>query len=75
MYVAPRPVIVQQPVYRVSVGVDVQRALARRGYYGGAIDGDIGPRSRAAIRSYQVDRGLPVTGRIDTLLLRSLGLL
>jgi len=56
-----------------SLAVDVQRALQRRGYYRGYIDGDIGPGSRSAIRAYQRDRGLSVTGRIDTSLLRSLG--
>jgi hypothetical protein len=62
-------------VYRGrSVTVDVQVALAKRGYYHGPIDGDIGPGSRAAIRAYQVDRGLPVTGRIDQNLLRALRL-
>jgi hypothetical protein len=57
-----------------SLEVDVQRALKRRGYYSGSIDGDIGPGSRSAIRSYQADRGLAVTGRIDSALLRSLGI-
>jgi hypothetical protein len=57
-----------------SLEVDVQRALKRRGYYTGAIDGDIGPGSREAIRAYQADRGLSVTGRIDNPLLRSLGI-
>ena len=57
-----------------SVAVDVQRKLARLHYYRGAIDGEIGSGSRAAIREYQNDRGLPVTGRIDDRLLRSLGL-
>lgn len=52
----------------------VQRALARRGYYHGAIDGDIGPASRRAITRYQVDHGLPVTGTVTSSLLRSLGL-
>ena len=54
--------------------VDVQRALTRRGFYRGGIDGDLGPGTRAAIRSYQYQRGLEVTGRIDGTLLRSLGL-
>ena len=66
-----------QPYYDSTAGsleVDVQRALKRRGYYSGAIDGDIGPGSRNAIRSYQADRGLAVTGRIDSALLRSLGI-
>jgi His-Xaa-Ser repeat protein HxsA len=57
-----------------SLEADVQRALKRRGYYAGSIDGDIGPASRAAIREYQSERGLERTGRIDAALLRSLGL-
>ena len=52
----------------------MQRALQRRGYYRGYVDGDIGPGSRAAIRSYQARHGLYVTGRIDSALLRSLGI-
>ena len=55
-----------------SLAVDVQRALRSRGYYRGYIDGDVGPGTRAAIRAYQRDRGLSVTGRIDSSLLRSL---
>ncbi len=57
-----------------ELSVDVQRALARRGYYRGEIDGDIGAGTRAAIRRYQYDRRLEVTGRIDRSLLRSLDL-
>jgi hypothetical protein len=60
--------------YDADLSVDVQRALARRGYYRGEIDGDVGPATRAAIRSYQYNRGLEVTGRIDGSLLRSLNL-
>ena len=60
--------------YSDDLAVDVQRALARRGFYRGGIDGDIGPGTRAAIRSYQYTRGLEVTGRIDGTLLRSLGI-
>lgn len=60
--------------YDDDLSVDVQRALARRGFYRGSIDGDVGPGTRAAIRSYQYDRGLEVTGRIDNSLLRSLRL-
>jgi hypothetical protein len=57
---------------RDDLGASVQRALARRGYYRGPIDGDIGPGSRAAIRDYQADRGLPISGRIDRRLIDSL---
>jgi len=44
---------------------EVQSALARAGYYDGPIDGSIGPATRNALRRYQRDRGLSVTGRID----------
>jgi hypothetical protein len=71
------------PVYRASryyaagdysLDATVQRELRHRGYYRGPIDGDIGPGSRSAIRQYQADHGLRVTGRIDSSLLRSLGI-
>jgi His-Xaa-Ser repeat protein HxsA len=60
--------------YGDDLAVDVQRALARRGFYHGAIDGDVGPGTRGAIREYQYRNRLEVTGRIDRSLLRSLGL-
>ena len=59
--------------YSDGLAVEVQRELRRRGYYRGPIDGDIGPGSRWAIRAYQRDRGLSATGRINSSLLRSLG--
>jgi peptidoglycan hydrolase-like protein with peptidoglycan-binding domain len=52
----------------------VQIALARRGYYRSAIDGQAGQQTRSAIRRYQRDRRLAVTGAIDRSLLRSLGI-
>ena len=55
-----------------SVTVDVQRELRRRGYYHSSVDGDVGPGTRQAIRTYQIENRLPVTGRIDGSLLRSL---
>jgi hypothetical protein len=57
-----------------SVDVAVQQALARRGYYYGRIDGDIGPASRRSIARYQDDCGLRVTGSINASLLDSLGI-
>ena len=59
--------------YDRPIEVDVQIALQNRGYYRGPIDGDVGPGTRYAIREYQYDYRLPVTGRIDRYLLRSLG--
>jgi len=81
-YTAPYypPTVVYTPPVRVTVPAEstevaVQKELAKRGYYGGEIDGKLGPRTQAAIRAYQVDKGLPVTGKIDGALLRKLGLL
>jgi putative peptidoglycan binding protein len=52
----------------------VQSALAREGYYDGAIDGSLGPATRNALRRYQRDRRLSVTGRIDRSVIEALGL-
>ena len=57
-----------------SRAATVQQALARRGYYHGSIDGDIGPQSQRAIALYQHDHRLRATGSITQSLLDSLGL-
>ena len=44
---------------------DVQYELRLRGYYRGPLDGLDGPLTRSAIRQYQEDAGLAVTGAID----------
>jgi peptidoglycan hydrolase-like protein with peptidoglycan-binding domain len=50
----------------------VQRALQARGYREiGAADGDIGPRSIAAITRFRLAQGLPA-GLIDKRLLKAL---
>lgn len=48
----------------------VQRELAAKGYDPGAIDGDAGLLTRAAILAYQHDKNLPVTGTASTELLQ-----
>jgi hypothetical protein len=58
-----------------SLVVQVQKDLARAGYYQGDIDGVIGPSTRAAIAHYQQDHGMQVTSRIDESLLQALGLI
>ena len=55
-----------------SAEVDVQSALADLGYYDGPIDGIVGSGTRRAVRAFQRDNGLPVTGRIDRRLLNAL---
>lgn len=57
-----------------DTAADVQRALKRRGYYHGSVDGVIGPESRNAIRNFQADKRLNASGRIDRDTLRELDL-
>lgn len=74
--VLARPAYVTYPVYAsYPVEVSVQVELKRKGYYGGTIDGAIGPSTQKAIAKYQSDNGLPPTGQINEALLKSLGIL
>ena len=57
-----------------SIVARVQQRLARAGYYRGAIDGVIGPRTQYAIRAYERNHGLPADGVIDHRLLTTMGL-
>ena len=57
-----------------SIVIQVQSRLARAGYYRGAIDGAMGPRTRYAIQAYERDHGLRVDGAISGSLLRNMGL-
>jgi len=41
---------------------EIQAELQRQGYDTGPVDGRMGPRTRAAIRQYQQQNGLPVNG-------------
>jgi His-Xaa-Ser repeat protein HxsA len=52
----------------------VQAGLFSRNYDPGAIDGVLSEKTKAAIRKYQGDRHLPVTGTMTTELLSSLGI-
>jgi hypothetical protein len=52
---------------------NVQYALQQLGYFSEAVDGVLGPVTRAAIEDYQVENNLPVTGAIDRPFLVSLG--
>jgi len=58
----------------VRLVIEVQRRLARAGYYHGSIDGVLGPETRRAIRAYERDHNTPAYGVIDRQLLRTLGL-
>lgn len=68
-----------EPIYGYNqmeprqVMLRVQRELRRDGYYRGALDGLIGPQTRAALARFQRDNGLYVTRRIDGPTLAALG--
>jgi hypothetical protein len=57
-----------------STVVAAQRRLARAGYYHGAIDGILGPKTRRAIRAYERDHNAPAYGVIDRQILTKLGM-
>ena len=59
--------------YWTDLAMSVQSKLAQQSYYRGPIDGVIGSGSLQAIRRFQSDHGLPVTGRINPKLLDALG--
>jgi peptidoglycan hydrolase-like protein with peptidoglycan-binding domain len=43
---------------------DIQRALKAAGFYAGAIDGKIGPRTKKAVIDFQKANGLKVDGKV-----------
>lgn len=51
---------------------EVHRDLARRGLYGGTLDGKFGAATRDAVRRYQIERGLVPDGYADRALLAAL---
>jgi peptidoglycan hydrolase-like protein with peptidoglycan-binding domain len=53
--------------------VFAQQRLKERGYYSGPVDGVIGPNTEAALRGYQRDQRLSVTGKLDAQTVRALG--
>ena len=57
-----------------QVIANVQSTLQAQGYYQGAVDGTLGPVTRAALASYQSDHSLYPTAAIDEPTLKSLGM-
>lgn len=54
--------------------MDAQAALNRELAIGIAEDGKMGPETRAAVRQFQTEQGLQVSGQLDTATLQALGL-
>jgi len=61
--------------FDAPVVLQAKRILANMGYYGGPMDGFIGPSLHQAIAAYQADHHLEVTGGLDAMLLQSIGML
>ena len=60
--------------YWNNLATSVQTKLADQGYYHSQIDGVIGSGTVEAVRRFQTDHGLNVTGKIDPELLNALGI-
>lgn len=58
--VVPTPTIPTLPY----TNQDIQKALKAAGIYTGPIDGIIGPKTKAAIESFQRSKGLKVDGKV-----------
>lgn len=52
------------PQEKTARDMDIQRALKAAGFYAGAIDGKIGPRTKRAIEEFQKAKGLKVDGKV-----------
>jgi photosystem II stability/assembly factor-like uncharacterized protein len=54
--------------------LEMQQALLDAGYHFGEPDGKMGPATTAALKKFQTDRHLPVTGKLDSITLNTLGI-
>lgn len=57
---------------KMSPAKQAQTHLSNLGYYAGKIDGQLGPKSKAAIKAFQKDQGLKPTGVVNASLLAML---
>ena len=73
-YAYSEPIYGYNDLEPAQVITSVQTELQRLGYYRYAVDGQMGPATRAAIANYQRDTGLSITSAIDEPTLQSLGL-
>jgi len=57
----------------IETTMQAQEALNAAGYHLGEPDGKPGPETTVAVKKFQVDRHLPVTGKLDSITLAVLG--
>lgn len=70
----PPTAAVPEAVGRVKAAVgeqtgpvkDIQTALKNTGFYNGAIDGKLGPKTKKAIEEFQKSKGLKADGKVGT---------
>ena len=67
-------IVIAPPQTSDDVVRKAQEALDRAGYQVGMADGRLGTRTVAAIKRFQADRYLPVTGQLDQTTIAALGL-
>jgi peptidoglycan hydrolase-like protein with peptidoglycan-binding domain len=60
------------PLVELNTVALAQSQLNALGYRAGPVDGIVGPRTRAAIRRFQADTGLPADGRMSDPLIAAL---
>lgn len=69
----PAPSVSSAPTEETSALIsEVQTLLNKKGYDAGSPDGIAGPKTRAAIRKFENDGGLPVDGLVDDALYAAL---
>ena len=73
-----KPAVATTARRRTAVKADdsvlrAQEALAAAGYHLGVPDGKPGPTTTAALKKFQTDRHLPVTGKLDAITTAALG--
>src|SRR5918996_4247419 len=68
----PRALTHEEVLGKSAAVEDVQAKLAALAYDPGPADGVMGPKTRAAIRAFQADFGLPVDGQVSDQLIAAL---
>jgi peptidoglycan hydrolase-like protein with peptidoglycan-binding domain len=66
------PVRPEAPKHSANLILDLQHALAEKGYYDGAVDGIAGPRVIQGIRNFEKANGLKVTGEPNETILEKI---
>ncbi len=68
------PAVVRQQTPSVQRYAEIQQALADKGHYKGPVNGQWGPESVEALKSFQAENHLVVDGKLGALSLIALGL-